>query len=109
MQVAVVAKQQGIDVPADITAQALVADMITGWKEGSDQDADRIYLKTKGFVLTDGAKPRVAKGLYLEVRALRGAITVLQAAVTIAEEKGYNTSPSEFARVDQTVTLNKNG
>lgn len=103
MQVAVVARQQRIDVPVEVVQAALAAELITGWKEGSDKDPDRIYLKTAGLPITDGAKPATARGLYLEVRALRTAVAVLQAAIEIAEEKGYNTSPAEFAKKGQTT------
>lgn len=104
MQVAVVARQQRIDVPAEVVQAALAAELITGWKEGSDKDPDRIYLKTAGFPIgTVGGKASTARGLYMEVRALRTASAVLLAAIEIAEEKGYNTSPAEFARKSQTA------
>lgn len=109
MQVAVVAKQQGIEVPPEVHAQALASELIQDFKEGSDRDADRVYLKTKALPITDGDKAQTARGLYLEVRALRTARAVLDAAIQIAEDRGYNTSPSPFARKSQTESLNKNG
>ena len=107
VQVAVVARQQGIEVPEAIIEEAFGAEYITDFKEGSEKDADRIYLKTKGLPVTDGDKGGTCRGLYLEVRALRAARAVLTAAITMAEDKGYNTSPSQFARKSQTETLNK--
>ena len=107
MQVAVVAKQQGIEVPTEVTASALAAELIQDWKEGSERDADRVYLKTKGLPITDGDKPQTARGLYLEVRALRCAHAVLEAAIQIAEDKGYNTNPAPFAKKSQTESANK--
>ena len=106
MQLAAVAKQQNIPVPESVMAQALAAELVQEWKEGSSKDLDRVYLKTKGFPITEGDKPATARGLYLEVRALRGCRAVLDAAIQIAEDRGYNTSPAEFAKKGQTSSNN---
>ena len=100
LQVAVVAKQQGIAIPPEITQQITAAELIQEWKEGSEKDPDRVYLKTKGFVISPpGAESKsTAKGLYLEVRALRQARDLLDAAIKMAEDRGYNTAPSVSAR-----------
>ena len=98
LQVAVVARQQGIEVPEAVQEQAEAAKYINDFKEGSEKDPDRVYLRTKSLPVSDGDKPSMAKGLYLEVRALRTAQRVINAAITMAEEAGFNTSPSEFAR-----------
>jgi len=108
IQVAVVARQQGIEVPTEVEASALAAELIQDWKEGSDRDPDRVYLRTKGIPITTGDKPATARGLYLEVRALRAARAVLDAAIQIAEDRGFNTSPAESARKSGPVAKSSN-